>query len=214
MSWWGLGEGRGYPHGLPTYRIACAFCGVKDNFETVQRVTRNKPGDADKLLNYDTVKCGECGNLMFIFWSTGSSGLTEYHTLPWHRSTSDHPAHWPADVGRYWIEAKRSIEGKNWTAAALMARSAVQLVVRAHGAKGKNLKDEIDDLATKGLLIPMIRDWSHEVRELANEGTHPQPGTTGTPERDARDAVQFLTFLMEVLYDLPHSIKQFRERKS
>lgn len=213
MSWWELGEGSGYAHGLPTYRIACPFCGVTDNFETVEHLERKKPGNDRKRLNYDTLKCVECGNLMFVFWSTGGGGLTGYKTLPWHRSTRKHPEHWPADVGRYWVEAKRSIEGENWTAAALMARSAVQLAVRAHGAKGNNLKQEIDDIASKGLLIPMMRDWSHEVRDLANEGTHPQPGTNGTSERDARDVVEFLSFMMEVLYDLPHSIEKFRTRK-
>lgn len=213
MSWWSLGEGSGYSHGVPMYQVACAFCGVTDNFETVAHVERKKPNGREKKLNYDTLKCGECGNYMFLFWSTGSSGLTGYHVLPWHRSTRNHPKHWPEDIGRYWIEAKRSLEGENWTAAALMARSAIQLVLRAQGAEGKNLKQEIDDLTDKGSLIPIMKDWAHEVRELGNEGTHPQPGTTGTDEKDARDVVQFLRFMMQVLYDLPHEIGQFRERK-
>jgi hypothetical protein len=62
LSWWELGEHSGFQHGLPRYQIACAFCGVKNNFDTVQHIARKKPGDADKELNYDTVKCGECGN--------------------------------------------------------------------------------------------------------------------------------------------------------
>ena len=111
------------------------------------------------------------------------------------------------------MEATRSIEGENWTAAALMARSAIQLVLRAHGAEGKNLKQEIDNLADQGLLIPIMKDWSHEVREIGNEGTHPQPGGTGTNEKDARAVVEFLNFMMKVLYDLPHSIEKFRQDK-
>ena len=67
----------------------------------------------------------------------------------------------------------------------------MQLVARSHGAKGKNLKEEIDDLATKGLILPIMREWAHEVRELANEGTHPQPGTVGTSQKDAKDVVEF-----------------------
>jgi hypothetical protein len=51
-------------------------------------------------------------------------GYSPVPPLPWHRSTTSHPAHWPEDVGNYWVEAPRSIEGKNWTAAALMARFA------------------------------------------------------------------------------------------
>jgi hypothetical protein len=155
---------------------------------------------------------------MFAFWSAaengGGMGIHDYKVLPWRRNTTAHPEYWPEDVGHYWMEAKRSLEGKNWTAAALMARSALQLVARSHGAVGKNLKEEIDDLAAKSLILPSMREFAHEVRELANEGTHPEPRTKGTSERDAKDVVQFLTFLMAVMYDLPHQIEQYRSRKS
>ena len=203
-SWWDLGEWSGY-HGetLATHQIACAFCSEKGNFSTVQSMEKKKPGNDQKVLHYDTLKCGHCGNLMFTFWSASSSGygansMHAYELLPWPRSTTGHPKHWPADVGNHSVEARRSLEGKNWTAAALMARSAIQLVVRAHGASGNNLKGEINDLAAKGKLLPIMKEWAHEVRELANEGTHPQPGTTGTAEKDAKDVVEFLTFLMTV----------------
>jgi hypothetical protein len=211
MSWWDLGEWSGYTGDtLATYGIACAFCGEKGNFETVEHLERQKPV---------TLKCGHCGNYMFAFWSASSSGfghnsLHDYHMLPWHRSTTGYPKHWPADVGNYWIEARRSIEGKNWTAAALMARSAVQLVARSHGAIGKNLKEEIDDLSAKGLILPSMKEFAHEVRALANEGTHPQPGSTGTPEKDAKDVVEFLSFLVTVMYNLPKQIEEYRKRKS
>jgi hypothetical protein len=155
---------------------------------------------------------------MFVFWSASSSGFGnsaahDYKVLPWHQSTTGYPKHWPPDVGHYWVEARRSIEGKNWTAAALMARSAVQLVVRAHGAKGKNLKEEIDDLAARALILPIMKEWAHEVRELGNEGTHPQPGTTGTNEKDAKDVVEFLSFLMTVMYNLPNRLKSTGKEK-
>jgi len=221
VSWWDLGEWSGYPgETLATYQIACAFCGEKGNFETVQHLERKKPGGGiPKVLNYDTLKCGHCGNYMFAFWSANSDGygahaVHAYKVLPWYQSTTGYPKHWPSDVGQYWLEARRSIEGKNWTAAALMARSAVQLVARSHGAAGKNLKEEIDELVAKGLILPSMKDFAHEVRVLANEGTHPQPGTTGTSEKDAKDVVEFLSFLMTVMYDLPRQIEEYRKRKS
>jgi hypothetical protein len=220
MDWWDLGEWSGYPgHVLATHNIACAFCGAEGNFGTVNHLERKKPGSGRKVLNYDTLQCGNCGNYMFAFWSAaeyghGSGTVHDYHILPWHRSTTRHPDHWPDDVGNYWVEARRSIEGKNWTAAALMARSAVQLVARAKGAKGDSLKQEIEDLANKGLILPIMKEWSHEVRVLANEGTHPKPGTKGTSEKDAKDVVEFLTFLMTVMYNLPKQIEDYRKRKS
>lgn len=217
-SWWDLGEWSGH-HGdkLATRQIACAYCGEEGNFETVAHLERAKPGSKYKKLNYDTLKCGQCGNYMFAFWSAavsgGSGGMHDYRVLPWHRSTTSYPKHWDEDVGNYWVEARRSIEGKNWIAAALMARSAVQLIARKAGAKGNNLKEEIDDLANKGLILPIMKEFSHEVRVLANEGTHPQPGTKGTGEKDAKDVVEFLSFLTTVMYDLPKQIEDYRKRK-
>ncbi len=219
MDWWDLGEWSGYPgHVLETHNIACAFCGAVGNFGTVQHLERKKPGNGHKVLNYDTLQCGNCGNYMFAFWSAamfghGSGAIHDYKVLPWHRSTRGYPKHWPDDVGNYWVEACRSIEGTNWTAAALMARSAIQLVARSHKATGKNLKEEIDDLAAEGLILPSMKEFAHEVRVLANEGTHPQPGTKGTSEKDAKDVVEFLSFLMTVMYNLPEQIKEYRKRK-
>jgi Domain of unknown function (DUF4145) len=219
VDWWDLGEWSGTDgNKLALYKITCAFCGVRGNLEITAHLERQKPGGSRKVLNYDTLKCGNCGNYMFTFWSAaamniGGRGIHSYRLLPWHQSTTEHPEHWPDDVGHYWVEARRSLEGKNWTAAALMARSAIQLVMRAHGASGNSLKGEINDLAAKGMLLPIMKDWAHEVRELANEGTHPQPGTTGTNEKDAKDVVEFLTFLTTVMYNLPHQIGQYRARK-
>jgi hypothetical protein len=219
MNWWDLGEWSGSSgNKLATHQIACAFCGVEGHFETVHHLERKKPGGGTKVLHYDTLKCGECGNLMFAFWSAaagmGGRGIHAYRVLPWHQETTSYPKHWPEDVGRYWVEAKRCIEAKTWTAAALMARSAVQLVARKNGAKGNNLKQEIDDLAAKGLILPIMKEWAHEVRELANEGTHPQPDSEGTDKKDANDVVEFLGFLMTVMYNLPKQIEEYRERKS
>jgi hypothetical protein len=219
VNWWDLGEWSGSSGvKLAIYQIECAFCGEKGNFETVAHLERQKPGNQYKKLNYDTLKCGNCGNYMFAFWSAGQhgggQGIHSYRVLPWNQQTTTYPDHWPADVGNYWLEARRSVEGKNWTAGALMARSAVQLVARKNGAKGKNLKEEIDDLAAKSLILPVMQEWAHEVRVLANEGTHPQPGSTGTNEKDAKDIVEFLTFLMSVVYTVPKQIEEYRKRKT
>jgi hypothetical protein len=63
-----------------------------------------------------------------------------------------------------------------------MARSAVQLATRYQEAQGKSLKAEIDDLADRRILPPIMKEWSHEVRELANDAAHPKPGAA-KPQR-------------------------------
>lgn len=147
------------------------------------------------------------------FWSGGSSGLHAYRTLPYPLRTNRHPEYWPADVGRYWLQAQRNLEGRNWDAAALMARSAIQLIARYQKAKGSDLKAQINFLAAQGTLPPIMKDWAHEVRELGNENAHPTPGNEGTSSKDARDVVEFLGFLLRLTYDLPHEIEEYRKRR-
>jgi hypothetical protein len=148
-------------------------------------------------------------------WSASddNSGHHDYQVLPWPLKLETFPRHWPEQIGRFWLQAHRNLRDQNFDAAAVMARSALQAALREHKAAGANLKQEIDDLASKGILPPLMKDWSHNVRELGNESAHPQPGQGPVTPRDARDIAQFLDFLLEYLYDLPHRIKTYRERK-
>jgi hypothetical protein len=75
------------------------------------------------------------------------------------------------------------------------------------------LKQEIDDLAIKSLLPPIMREWSHNVRELGNDSSHPTPSLPPTSAKDASDIVGFLDFLLEYLYTLPKRISEYRARK-
>jgi len=44
-----------------------------------------------------------------------------------------------------------------------MARSALQVPLRDQKAKEANLKQEIEDLASKGVLPPIMKEWSDNV---------------------------------------------------
>lgn len=214
-SWWSLGEGSGYSGDkLQMYQITCPFCLEKGNFKTVFHAEKKK-ANSSKQLNFDTLECGNCKGYVMALWSAGeySGGLYNYKVLPWPLHIDSFPQHWPDDVGRYWLQAKRSLKDENWDAAALMARSALQVALRDQKAKGKSLKDEIIDLASKGILPPIIKDWSDEVRELGNDSAHPKPNQPPTNPNDANDIVEFLDYLLEYLYTLPHQIDQYRERR-
>ena len=217
-SWWQLGEGSGY-HGqeLALHQITCPFCEERGNFERVAHFVKQNPRSG-KMLNFDTYRCGNCIGYVLVLWSSsrhGLDGMHDYKVMPWPMRLTTYPEHWPEAVGRHWVQAHRSLTSENWDAAADMARSSMQAALREQGAKGKRLVDEIDDLAAKGTLPPLMKDWAHEVRELGNESAHPEPhDAKGTDPKDARDIVNFLDYLTEYLYDLPARIKNYRERKA
>jgi hypothetical protein len=184
----------------------------RGNFNTAFHAEKKKP-NATKKLNFDTLQCGNCAGYVMVLWSAGS-GLHDYRVLPWPLRIEKYPEHWPEAIGRYWLQARRNLRDENWDAAALMARSALQLALREQGASGKTLKAEVDNLATKGVLPPIMHAWSSEVRELGNESAHPAATQTPTSREDARDVVHFMDFLLEYLYDLPHRISNYRQRRA
>jgi hypothetical protein len=124
------------------------------------------------------------------------------------------PEEWPTEIGRFWLQAKSSIKEKSRDAAAVMARSSLQLALRDQKAEGKNLYQEIDDLAAKGVLPKIMQDWAHNVREIGNDSAHPKPGQAPTDPKDARDIVQFLDYFLEYSYSLPKRIADYRARKN
>jgi len=211
-SWWKLGEWSGYNGTkLATYKITCPFCSEEGNFSTEFHVAKKQP-NGDKLLNFDTLKCGSCASFVQVVWSAGDR-LHDFRVQPWPLRYNKAPDEYPEAIGRFWLQAKRNLADRNWDAAAVMARSALQLALRSHDAKGANLKQEIDDLAKKGQLPPVMQDWSHNVRELGNDSAHPAPGQPPTSPKDASDIVGFLDFLLQYLYTLPKKIGEYRDRK-
>jgi hypothetical protein len=82
MSWWSLGEGVGQMGTeLADWRIACAFCGETGNWGLEHHAEKKKPNEA-KRLNFDTLKCGNCGGYVMVLWSAGH-GLHDYKVLSW-----------------------------------------------------------------------------------------------------------------------------------
>jgi Domain of unknown function (DUF4145) len=213
-SWWEFGEWSGLPGLVLSLReIECPFCRERGSFETVHSETKKKP-NGRKTLYFDTLKCGSCASFVLVFWSASEyGGLYNYHVLPWPIGTVRAPEFWPIETKRFWTQAHSNIHSENWDAAAQMARSALQVSLRQIGAQGNSLKSEIDDLASKGLLPPSMKDWSHVLREIGNESAHPRPGDAATSSEDALDIVRFLDFLLQYLFTIPKEIEDYRNRK-
>lgn len=217
-SWWQLGEGYGYPGSeLQVSHVTCPFCMETGKFSLAYHAEKRKP-NSDKVLNFDTLRCESCAGFVMVMWSASEHGfmnsLWDFKVLPWPMRLDKFPEHWPADVGRYWLQAHRSLRDANYDAAAVMARSALQLMVRREGATPASLKAEIDELVKTGKLPPLMGEWAHEVRELGNDSAHPAPGQTETSAQDAGDVVEFLDNVANYLLTMPHQIQLYRSRRA
>lgn len=217
-SWWDLGEGYGQlGDSLAIYQIECAFCNEKGDFKIVSQFQKKNP-QSNKMLHFDTLRCENCVGYVMVLWSTDSSGggtdLHDYKVLPWPIKIGEGSKHWPDEIKRFWKQAHSSIIGENWDAAALMARSALQAIMRDQKAVGKYLFNEIEDLSKKGQLPPIMKEFAEEVRELGNNSAHPKAGNLETSPKDAKDIVEFLDIVLDYLYDLPKKINDYRSRKN
>lgn len=217
-SWWELGEWSGHTGTeLALYLIECPFCGEKGNF-AVDHHAENKKPNSDKKLNLDTLKCGNCAKHLMVLWSAGEysfrNGIHDYRMLPWPLSAKKAPDYLPTAIGRSWAQVQKSLGSESWDAAAVMARTALETAIQDKGGKGKVLFDMIEDLATKGILPPLMKEWAHEVRLLGKRGTHKSGLDQGTEQRDARDIAEFLDYVLHYLYSLPKDIKEYRKRNN
>ena len=217
-SWWELGESSGNQSDkMEVWRLECPFCREQGNFSLAFHGEKKKPNSSKKL-NFDVYQCQNCMGYVHVLWSTGESfgaGLYSYRFLPWPLDAKRKPSeNWPDGMHRFWIQAHDSLVRENYDAAIVIARSALLFVVRDKGAKGKTLFDQIDDLANRGVLHPMMKDWAHEVRLLANDSAHPDaPIPAHVKPEDAKDILNFLDLILLYLYDLPKQIENYRQRK-
>jgi len=218
-TWWDLGEGSGYRGAdLDTNRLICAFCNIEGNLSRVHRESKQHASDKHKVLYFDTLKCGNCSNFLMVFWSAGGGafgdGLHDYRVVPTALGgPSRVPEAWPPEVGRFWQQARRALGRGDLDAASVMARSALQATLRAKEAKGNSLRDEINDLAARGLLPPVMKEWAHELRLLGNSSAHPKLDGEPPDDKDVKDVVEFLEYLLSYLFTLPDRIEKYRGRK-
>src|SRR5688572_22183309 len=133
-SWWQLGEHSGYDGSdLALYRIHCPFCDQRGNLKLNHHTHKERASDK-KRLNYDTYVCENCGNYCMVFWSAGDR-LHNYVVMPGSLKLTRFPDHWPSDVGRYWLQARRTLASADYDASVIMARSAMQLALRTRAQR-------------------------------------------------------------------------------
>lgn len=118
----------------------------------------------------------------------------------------------PANISEYFVEAKRNLVYRNWNSAAIMSRSVLQAIMRDFGAEGRNLEQEIDNLANKRIITDAMKDWAHHIRLIGNEVVHPDPTAPRASEEEARDIVRFTEAFMMYVYTIPWDMKSQRDR--
>ncbi len=91
----------------------------------------------------------------------------------------------------------------------MLARRAIQLVVRDRGASGKNLADEIDSLE----ISEDLKTVAHSIRLIGNEAAHPDlDDWSNVTSQDLLMLLGLISELVRQLYDVPGAVQQLRQR--
>lgn len=90
----------------------------------------------------------------------------------------------------------------SYRGAAALARRTLQVICIDKGApENKKLHQQIDWLFDNNIVTNEIKEWAHEVRYVGNDAAH--PNTTEVTKDDARDILELLESMCDVLYIAP-----------
>jgi hypothetical protein len=134
-----------------------------------------------------------------------------------------------AGIAADFAEALRCQWVKSYKAAVAMCRRSVEASCKQQGAKGKDLKKKIDDLASQGKITEPLRQMAHAVRLTANRGLHDKKkpaeigeAETETPnddldsfgEDDAKAMIAFTREFFHHVYVMPALLEAYKPKVS
>ncbi len=89
-----------------------------------------------------------------------------------------------------------------------MCRRALQASCVELKAKDAKLQDQIDELASKGVITESLKQMAHEVRLTGNDGAHPgKDGLNDVSEPDSRDMIEFTREFFHHVFVVPAKLK-------
>lgn len=118
----------------------------------------------------------------------------------------------PSDVAEDFREAIRCQAVKAFRACVVMCRRALEASVRAKRASGRNLVEQIDDLATKQIITAPLKEFAHEIRLTGNAAAH-SDGLDNIKEDDAEAIMEFAREYLNHVYVMPARLQARRPQK-
>ncbi|MFT8863223.1 MAG: DUF4145 domain-containing protein, partial [Acetobacter fabarum] len=140
---------------------------------------------------------------------TDKIAITDY----WPKSSiKDPPAYTSPNVKRIFLQAEHNKAQRNWDAAGIMYRKALETATKELGANlnaESNLMKRIDLLAANGRLTKDLAKWAHQVRIIGNQTAHEEC----EPEaKDVLDLANLTRMLLIYLFELPGRVAAMRSQ--
>lgn len=195
---------------MPSRR--CPHCKVMSSYERgtggIVPLFERQP---QRWIRFDVCRNEECGCAVAVVSNERDSDQ-EIDVYPALDEEPD--ALLPEDVGVAFGQALRSLNERIWDGCVTMARRALQEAVSNLKAEGRDLYDQIENLADAGRITPDLKEWAHEGRLGGNLGAHGDKDRKWSDKADAEEIVEFAKWFFRYVYILPRQLAQRRERLS
>jgi hypothetical protein len=150
---------------------------------------------------WSTYCCGTCGGGVLAAIYPGSVGVEAIYP-------SQHEAHQdiPEPARRFLQQALESLHAPD--AAAVMAGSAVDAMLKHLGLTEGSLYSRIDQAVEQHKITSSMGDWAHEVRLGSNRPRHADEKSPHVSPAEARQSVEFTEALGNFLFVLTARIER------
>ena len=92
-----------------------------------------------------------------------------------------------------------------------MCRKALQRTCKEKVAIKKELYDQIDEIATRGIISNDLKELAHSVRLVGNDGVHPNEDEV--TKEDAEEILNLAEQLLDIIFVAPAKVKEIKDRK-
>lgn len=158
-------------------------------------------------------ECPSCKKCVLIEYSLKENGYPDSlrkifpSPLP-----SPVDARMPDKIKKDLQEAKLCFSVGAINASATMARRAIQRACKEMGATKRELLDQIDEIASSGIITQPLKELAHTVRLVGNDGAH--PNEEDVEEQDVKEILELAEQFMGVVFVAPARVKEIKEKRS
>jgi hypothetical protein len=186
----------------------CPHCGIAKpemQYQWLDFVSR--PGEVTGY-TWATYRCTSCFQLVLVRSQRGQKNDTPVleHVFP---SIAELEREIPERARTYLAQAIESIHAPD--GAAMLAGSSVDAMLKEKGLSEGSVYSRIDKAVEQGVLTKDMAQWAHDVRLGANRPRHADEKDPHVTSQEAAQAIEFAKTLAQVLFILPHRVKNARK---
>ncbi|TMK05015.1 MAG: DUF4145 domain-containing protein [Alphaproteobacteria bacterium] len=153
--------------------------------------------DGGKKINWGAYHCSSCGSIVTVSAELAGASFAFKGAFP-DAKIAHEDIREPART--FLQQAYETLHAPD--AAAVMAGSAVDAMLKAHGLEAGSLYARIDEALTKNLLTQGMADWAHNVRLGSNRPRRADKDKPHVSPNEAKQSVEFAEALGNFLFVL------------